>query len=153
MEKTDLKKILSVSGEHGLFAYLAQGRGGIIAESLLTGQRQQIGASAKVSSLADISIYTDETDVPLRDVLTAMAAKLSQGPAMSPKSDPKAIKAFFAEVIPGYDEDRFYVSHMKKILDWYEVLRNHASLEFVEEEEETAEGEETAEAQEEEKAE
>ena len=136
MEKTDLKKILSVSGEHGLFEYVAQGRGGIIAESLVTKQRQMLGASAKVSSLADISIYTDETDVPLRDVLTAMATKLSQGPAMSPKSDPKVIKAFFAEVLPNYDEDRFYVSHMKKILDWYEVLRQYATLEFAEDEEE-----------------
>ena len=153
MEKTDLKKILSVSGEHGLFAYVAQGRGGIIAESLLTHQRTMLGASAKVSSLADISIYTDEADVPLRDVLTAMAEKLGQGPAMSPKSDPKAIKAFFAEVIPDYDEDRFYVSHMKKILDWYEVLRNHASLEFVEDEEEKAEEPEAAEEKAEEKAE
>ena len=139
MEKTDLKKILSVSGEHGLFAYVAQGRNGIIAESLETKQRQLLGASAKVSSLADISIYTDEADVSLREVLTAMAAKLSQGAAPSPKGDPKAIKAFFAEVIPNYDEDRFYVSHMKKILGWYEELRQFASLEFVEEEEEKAE--------------
>ena len=144
MEKTDLKKILSVSGEHGLFEYVAQGRGGIIAESLLTRQRQMLGASAKVSSLADISIYTDEADLPLRDVLNAMAAKLGQGPAMSPKSDPKAIKAFFAEIVPDYDADRFYVSHMKKILDWYELLRNHASLEFAEEEEEEKEEEEKA---------
>ena len=144
MEKTDLKKILSVSGEHGLFEYVAQGRGGIIAESLLTHQRQMLGASAKVSALADISIYTNEADLPLRDVLKTMAAKLGQGPAMSPKSDPKAIRAFFAEIVPDYDADRFYVSHMKKILDWYEVLRNHASLEFVEEEEETKEEEEKA---------
>ena len=139
MEKTDLKKILSVSGEHGLFLYLAQGRGGIIAESLLTHQRTMLGANAKVSSLADISVYTDEADVSLREVLTTMAEKLGNGPAMSPKSNPADIKAFFAEVIPDYDEGRFYVSHMKKILDWYEVLRNHASLSFVEEEEETAE--------------
>lgn len=135
MEKTDLKNILSVSGEHGLFVYVAQGRGGIIAESLLTGQRQMLTATAKLSSLADISIYTDQTDVPLQDVLKAMAAKLDKGAAPSPKSDAKDIKAFFAEVIPDYDENRFYVSHMKKILDWYEVLRKHASLDFVEEEE------------------
>ena len=139
MEKTDLKKILSVSGEHGLFAYVAQGRGGIIAESLATKQRTMLGASAKVSSLADISIYTDATDVPLRDVLTAMVTKLGQGPAPDPKSDAKQIKAFFAEVIPDYDENRFYVSHMKKILGWYEELRNYASLEFVEDEEEEKE--------------
>lgn len=133
-----MKKILSVSGEHGLFEYVAQGRGGIIAQSMATKQRQLLGASAKVSSLADISIYTDETDVPLRDVLTSMAAKLSQGPAPDPKGDPKAIKAFFAEVLPNYDENRFYVSHMKKVLAWYEELRNFASLEFVADEEEEA---------------
>ena len=139
MEKTDLKKILSVSGEHGLFAYVAQGRGGIIAESLQTKQRQLYGANAKVSSLADISIYTDESEMSLKEVLTAMAANLSQGAAPDPKGDPKAIKAFFAEVVPNYDEDRFYVSHMKKILGWYEDLRQYASLEFVEEEEESKE--------------
>ena len=144
MEKTDLKKILSVSGEHGLFEYVAQGRGGIIAQSLSGGQRQLLGASAKVSALADISIYTDATDVPLRDVLTAMAAKLDNGPAPDQKSDPKKIKGFFAEVIPDYDENRFYVSHMKKILGWYEELRQHASLEFVEDEEAEA-GDKTAE--------
>ena len=134
-EKTDLTKILTVSGEHGLFAYVAQGRGGIIAESLLSGQRKMLGASAKVSSLADISIYTDEKEMPLREVLEAIAAKLDGGEAPSPKADSKVIKAFFDEVVPSYDPDRFYVSHMKKVLDWYEVLRTHASLEFVKEEE------------------
>ena len=143
MEKTDLKKILSVSGEHGLFAYVAQGRGGIIAESLSTKQRTMLGASAKVSSLADISIFTDETDVPLRQVLESMAAKLDKGAAPSPKDTPKAIQAFFAEVLPNYDPDRFYVSHMKKVLGWYEELRQYASLEFVEDEQEE-ESEETS---------
>ena len=147
MEKTDLKKILSVSGEHGLFAYIAQGRNGIIAESLETGHRQQFGANAKVSALADISIYTDEAEVSLREVLTKMAEKLAQGAAPDPKSDSRTIKAFFDEVIPNYDGDRFYVSHMKKILGWYEELRTHASLEFLEEEkeEETEATEEKAE--------
>lgn len=145
MEKTDLKKILSVSGEHGLFAYVAQGRGGIIAESLATKQRTLLGASAKVSSLADISIFTDETDVPLRQVLESMAAKLGKGEAPSPKTDSKSIQKFFAEVLPNYDPDRFYVSHMKKVLGWYEELRNYASLEFVDEEEEKKEEGEKAE--------
>ena len=134
-----MKKILSVSGEHGLFAYVAQGRGGMIAESLLTGQRKMFGPQAKVSALADISIYTTEKEVSLREVLEAMAAKLAQGPAPDPKGNQKAITAFFDEVIPNYDEDRFYVSHMKKILGWYEDLRTHASLEFLEDEEEAKE--------------
>lgn len=145
MEKTDLKKILSVSGEHGLFAYVAQGRGGIIAESLATKQRTMLGASAKVSSLADISIFTDEADVPLRQVLESMAAKLEKGAAPSPKSDAKTIQKFFGEVLPNYDPDRFYVSHMKKVLGWYEELRTYASLEFADDEEEKKEEEEKAE--------
>ena len=146
-----MTKVLSVSGEHGLFTYVAQGRNGIIAESMHTKQRQLLGATAKVSALSDISIYTTDTEMSLREVLTAMAAKLSQGAAPSPKADPKTIKAFFDEVVPNYDEDRFYVSHMKKILGWYEDLRTYASLDFVEEEKE--EEKEEAEKPEEEKAE
>ena len=98
-----------------------------------------LGASAKVSSLADISIFTDETDVPLKQVLETMAAKLGEGEALSPKADSKAIQAFFAEVLPNYDPDRFYVSHMKKILGWYEELRKYATLAFAEDEEENTE--------------
>jgi hypothetical protein len=135
MEKTDLKKILSVSGQRGLFLYLSQARNGVIVESLETKQRTTFGESAKVSSLADISVYTTSEDVSLKVIFTDMAKKLNNGPAMSSKEDPKKIKAFFREVLPEYDEDRFYVSHMKKILEWYNLLQKFASLEFLEEEE------------------
>mgnify|MGYP003332861652 CR=1 FL=1 len=139
MEKTDLKKVLSISGESGLYQYLSQGRNCLIAESLVTKQRKPFGASARVSSLADISIYTTEKEVSLKEVLTNMASLLNNGPAMSSKEDVKKIKAFFAEALPNYDEDRFYVSHMKKVLDWYNVLQQYASLEFVDEQEESEE--------------
>lgn len=141
MEKTDLKKILSISGEHGLYEYIAQARNGMIAESMITKQRKSFGPSARVSSLSDISIYTADAEMPLKDVLTAIAKKLDNKPALSSKDSEKAIKAFFAEVIPEYDADRFYFSHMKKVLDWYNCLQQYASLEFVEEEEEKAEKE------------
>ena len=142
MAKTDLKKILSVSGEHGLFEFVAQARNGVIAQSLISGQRTMLGASAKVTSLADVSIYTTSEEMSLKDVFKAIATKLSSGKAMDSKSNPAAIKEFFGEVIPEYDADRFYVSHMKKILDWYNCLQEFASLEFVEEEEEEKPAEE-----------
>lgn len=145
MEKTDLKKILSVSGQRGLFLYLSQARNGVIVESLETKQRTTFGTSAKISSMADISVYTTTEDVSLKEIFTGMAQKLKNGPAMSSKEDPKKIKAFFKEVLPEYDEDRFYVSHMKKILDWYNLLQKFASLEFVEEEEDTPSEETSAE--------
>ncbi len=145
MEKTDLKKILSVSGQRGLFLYLSQARNGVIVESLETKQRTTFGTSAKISSMADISVYTTTEDVSLKEIFTGMAQKLKNGPAMSSKEDPKKIKAFFKEVLPEYDEDRFYVSHMKKILEWYNLLQKFASLEFVEEEEDTPSEETSAE--------
>ena len=67
MEKTDLKKILSVSGQHGLFLYLSQARNGVIVESLETKQRTTFGTSAKISSMADISVYTTTEDVSLKE--------------------------------------------------------------------------------------
>ena len=136
MEKTDLKKIISVSGEHGLFEYVAQSRNGIIAQSLITGQRKAFGPSSKVSSLSDISIYTEDGEVSMKQVLEAIAEKASKAKAMDSKSNPDKIKEFFRTVLPTYDEDRFYVSHMKKVLDWYNCLAEFGSLEFVEEEEE-----------------
>ena len=138
MEKTDLKKILSVSGEHGLFLYLAQAKAGFIAENLETKKRITFGAKARVSSLSDIAIYTDTEELPLKEVFRKMAAKLNGEKAMSQKSNPRDIEKFFGEVVPDYDADRFYVSHMKKILEWYNCLCDFASLDFVDEEDEAA---------------
>lgn len=141
MEKTDLKKILSVSGEHGLYEYVAGSRTGVIAQSLITGQRKSFGASARISSLSDISIYTTTSEMPLQEVLKAIAKELDGGPALSSKAAQKDIVSFFDKVVPDYDGDRFYFSHMKKVLDWYNCLQQNASLEFVEEDEESEEKE------------
>ena len=139
MEKTDLKKIVSVSGEHGLFRYLAHGKAGMIVEALESGKRTTLGAHARVSALGDISIFTLEDELPLKEVFRKMAAELAGGEAPSQKSDPSVIRAFFDKVVPDYDGDRFYVSHMKKILEWYNCLRQFASLDFEDDEEEKAE--------------
>lgn len=137
MEKTDLKKILSISGERGLFRYLAQAKAGLIAENLESGKRATFGAHARVSALADIAIYTETEELPLKEVLRRMVAKLDGGEAISSKSSPRDIEKFFGEVVPDYDADRFYVSHMKKVLEWYNCLRQFATLEFADDEEET----------------
>lgn len=137
--KTDLRKILAVTGESGLFYYVSQVRLGAILESLSTKQRNKYGLNAKMTSLADISIYTDEGETKLQDVFEAMHKELGESEALSPKSDPNAIKEFFAKVLPTYDRDRFYVSHMKKVLSWYNELLKYASLDFAKEDDAQAE--------------
>ena len=75
----------------------------------------------------------------LQDVFEAMHKELGESEALSPNSDPNAIKEFFAKVLPTYDRDRFYVSHMKKVLSWYNELLKYASLDFAKEEDTQAE--------------
>ena len=141
--KTDLAKILSVSGQHGLFRYLAQSRHGAIAESLSDKKRTAFDAHSRISTLSDIAIFTSEGEMPLAEVFTAMKKAVDDGTALpAAKASSEQIKDFFATAIPNYDGDRFYVSHMKKVLEWYEELDKFASLDFVTDEEREKELEE-----------
>lgn len=134
--KTDLSKILSVSGQSGLFLFLAQARSGVIAESLADKKRTCLSISSRITTLADIAIYTDEGELKLVEVFKKIHEVLGENDAPTSKSSADELKALFAKAVPNYDGDRFYVSHMKKVVDWYNCLKNFASLDF------TAEGEE-----------
>ena len=139
--KTDLAKILSVRGQHGLFSYIAQSRSGAIAESLRDQRRTNFAANSGITTLADISIFTLEGEVKLKEVLLKIHEVLGDADAPTSKADPEEIQALFEKALPDYDPDRFYVSHMKKVVDWYNELKNFASLDFTDEEEEAAEPE------------
>lgn len=132
--KTDLTKILSVSGRHGLHRYIAQARNGAVVESLADKSRTLFDANYKITTLADISIYTKTGEVKLEDVLKKLNEVLGDKELTS-KSSPDEIKSTFAEAVPDYDGDRFYFSHMKKILDWYGDIKNYASFDFMTDEE------------------
>jgi len=134
--KTNLQKILSVSGQPGLFEYVNQANAGVIVESLINKKRNCFGMQSRVTSLSDISIYTTSEEVSLRSVLEKMREHLGEQDAPSPKCDPSELKALFSQVLPDYDQDRFYVSHMKKVVEWYNILKNHASLDFEDEKKE-----------------
>ncbi len=128
--KTDLKKILTISGQSGLFRYLSQGRSGVIVESLSDGKRACFGLKSKVTTLEDISIYTEEGEVRLRELFVKMHETLGEESAPVSRSSDKELQDFFAKVQPDYDRDRFHVSHMKKVVTWYNLLKDFASLDF-----------------------
>ena len=128
--KTDLTKILSVSGQHGLFKYIAQAKNGAIVEALEDNRRTCFDIKSKITSLADISIYTDNGEEKLEKVFLSLKKVLGEKDAPSSKSSPDELKKLFTQAIPDYDESRFYVSHMKKVVDWYNELKNFASLDF-----------------------
>ncbi len=118
----DLKEILSVSGKPGLFKTIAQTKTGVIIESLTDHKRIQAFASDKISSLGEISIFTTGEEMPLREVFRLIQEKNADQPAPDAKASDTDLKAFFELVVPDYDRDRFYVSHMRKLTVWYNQL-------------------------------
>ena len=139
--KTDLTKVLAVSGQSGLFLYISSTRTGAIVEAIADKKRSAVSATSKITSLADISIYTEDEEVKLQQVFLNMKEVLGEDNAPSAKSAPEVLKALFEKALPEYDRDRFYVSHMKKVVEWYNALKNYASLDFVNPEEEAEETE------------
>ena len=126
----DLKDILSVSGKPGLFKTIAQTKSGVIIESLTDGKRIQAFASDKISSLGEISIFTTGEDLPLREVFRLIQEKNGDQPAPDAKADDRTLKAFFETVVPEYDHERVYTSHIRKLVQWYNLLIANGINEF-----------------------
>ena len=136
----NLKDILAISGEGTLFRFIAQGKNAVIVENLETGRRFSAGATAKVSALEEISIFTTGEDMPLGKVMDRLWEKENGGEAISHKLPDAEMKKYFEELLPEYDRERVYMSDIKKVLHWYNIL--HKLNLLVKEEEEKKEGEE-----------
>ena len=131
-----LKGILSISGQPGLFKLVTETKNSIIVESLLTGKRIPAYSTSKISTLSDISIFTETGEI----LLTELFLRIQKSEkTISPKASANEIKAFFGEVLPEYDKDRVYVSDMKKIIQWHQLLSDQNLLTETEEEEKTEE--------------
>jgi len=125
-----LKGILSISGQPGLFKMVTEAKNSIIVESLLTGKRIPAYSTSKISALADISVFTATGEVQLKELFKQIQ---ESGKMVDPKASANDIKAFFEEILPEYDKDRVYVSDMKKIFQWYQLLNDLNLLTEIEE--------------------
>lgn len=134
--KVALEKILSVSGKPGIFKLVAGGKNIIVAESLIDGKRLPIHPSQRVSSLSDISIFTIEEDVPLKEVLLKMKEHFKGDKATDGKGEIRLLRAELEKFLPTYDAERVYDSDIKKLFQWYNILQSKDMLEFEEEAEE-----------------
>lgn len=119
----NLKDFLAISGYPGLFKYVSQAKNGIIVESLIDKKRMPAYASAKVSALEDIAIFTEDAEVPLGEIFSKIYEKENGGKALDAKSNPDKIIAYFKSVLPDFDQKRVYVSDIKKVISWYNILQ------------------------------
>jgi hypothetical protein len=128
-----LKDILAITGQSGLFKVISRGSKSLIVESLLTGKRMPAHSTNKIISLEDIAIYTENGEKPLKEVLKLVAEREQSQQSIDPKSSNDELKNYFREILPDYDDNRVYVSDIKKLITWYNVLQNNNLLNFEEE--------------------
>ena len=134
-----LSGIISISGKSGLSKIVSQTRTGLIVETIEDGKRSAVHGAERVSSLEDISIYTLEEDVSLSDVFDKMFKMAKGEKIISHKSSADELKTYLKGVLPDYDEDRVYVSDIKKLVQWYNLLQEKDLLKADEKEIETKE--------------
>ena len=131
-----LETILAISGKPGLYKLVSRGNRNLIVETI-DAQKKRFPAFAadKVISLADIAMYTDEKEVPLRQVLNNIKAKEDGKVAQLDwrKASKEELFAFMGEVLPNFDRDRVYPADVKKLIQWYNILINAGITDFEEE--------------------
>jgi hypothetical protein len=136
-----MKDIITVEGKAGLLKVLKYNKLGFIAENIISKERTQVFAKNNISMLSEIQIYTEDDNVELVEVFKSIKEKENGGECLSPKSSSDEIKSYFEEILPDYDKDRVYVSDMKKVLKWYNILQGAEMLNFEEETKEETEKE------------
>jgi hypothetical protein len=138
----DLQGIISISGRPGLFKIVTQGKSNVIVESLIDKKRFPAFASEKISSIEDISIFTYEEDVKLTDVFSTLLSQNDGKESINHKVEESVLRSTFTSVLSNYDIDRVYLSDIRKVFQWYNLLLKEGllKLEVIEEAEAASEG-------------
>ncbi len=125
----EFKDIAAVSGKGGLFKILKPTKSGVILESL-DDKKARLVATVhnKISVLEEISVYTttSEGTTPLKEVFYTIDKEFGADTGLDKNSDSDELKSFFGHILPDYDEERVYVSDIKKMVIWYNVLVKEA---------------------------
>ena len=136
----DLSEYFTVPGKPGVFKMLSQSKSNAVMESLIDGKRLPVFSSDKISSLEEIGMFTNGEDVPLTEVFQNIFREENGAVAsVSPKADNKDLKAYFSKVLPDWDQDRVYVSDIKKVITWYNLLTEKNLISLEEKKDETSE--------------
>jgi len=117
-----LEKIIAITGKPGLYQILSQNKTSLVVESLLDKKRRAVALRQQLSALKDIAIYTYEEEIPLKIVFKSIFDKDNGLTSVSTKASKQELLDYFREILPEFDEDRVYISTIKKIMNWYNLL-------------------------------
>lgn len=128
----NLSGIIAISGRPGLFKVIVQGKNNVIVESLVDRKRFPAYSSDRISALEDISVYTQDHEKPLKEIFKIIFEKEKGAETISHKESDLNLVNYLLEVLPNYDQDRVYVSDIKKIYQWYNLLHKSGELKLIE---------------------
>ena len=120
----ELEGIINVSGKSGLFRVISKTNTTVIIESLIDKKRTVIYSNNQANLLEEIGIYTYNDTIPLNKIFTTIAKKTKCGPCINHKSSKVDLTNYFREILPEYDEDRVYISDIKKVIQWYNIMQS-----------------------------
>lgn len=120
----ELEGIINVSGKPGLFKIISRSTNNVIIESLSDKKRSVIYSHNQANLLNEIGIYTYNDTIPLSDIFLKIAEKTKYGPSINHKAEKSDLINYFRDILPEYDEDRVYLSDIKKVIHWYNIMQS-----------------------------
>lgn len=130
-----IDRILSVTGKPGLYRLINQGKNMLIVENVATGKRTPVYSRDKVISLADVAIYTTGEDMPLYEVFDKISQKNNgEQVDIALLKDDAAMRAYFAEILTEFDDDRVHNGDIRKVFQWYNTLVSNGIKDFKDDE-------------------
>ena len=124
----NLDKLINITGKKGIYKVISRGKNIVIVESLLDKKRIPLHSSNQANMLEEIGIYTYTDTIPLTDVFKKISKKESYKETISHKSNKDELLNYFREILPEYDEEKVYISDIKKVLQWYNILLEHGII-------------------------
>jgi hypothetical protein len=124
----NLEGIINVAGKPGLYKVVSQGNNTVIAESLADGKKMPLFSHNQSNMLEEIGIYTYDDTKPISEIFDTIAIKENEGQALSHKSSTNQLTDYFREILADYDEERVYISDIKKVIQWYNAMQKYGLI-------------------------
>jgi hypothetical protein len=128
----EYNKIVAITGLTGLYELLSSKTDGAIIRSLDDNSTRFVASRVhNFSHLESIEVYTVKENVNLVEIFNAMK---QSGEGLPDIKNNQAIKKYFETVYPDIDFERVYVSDMKKMVKWFDLLKDKVEFKLTEQE-------------------
>lgn len=128
----NLEGLINISGKNGLYKVITKSKNMIIVESIIDKKRIPVSSANQANMLDEIGIYTYEDTKPLSEVFEEIAKKENYNQTISHKLSKNKLLEFFRQIVPDFDEDKVYISDIKKVIRWYNLLQNTKIIKQIE---------------------